>query len=58
VQLGLRVTPADAARIKALAERFPIATEASIARAALLIGLDAIEAQPAILLGERPTKRK
>jgi hypothetical protein len=57
VQLGVRVAPSDAARLDALAERFPIAKRNAIARAALLIGLEAIEAQPTILLGEKPRKK-
>ena len=54
VQLGVRVTPSDAKRLDELAERFPIAKRNAIARQALLIGLDAIENQPTILLGEKP----
>lgn len=57
IQLGVRVTPSDAARLDALAERFPVAKRNAIARQALLIGLEAIEAQPTILLGEKPKKR-
>ncbi len=57
VQLGVRVTAKDSDRIKTLATRFPILSGNAIARAALLIGLDAIEAQPTLLLGEKPKKR-
>lgn len=59
VQLGVRVTAADAERIQALAERFPLFKGNAIARAALLIGLDAIEDSPTVLLGEKlKAKRK
>lgn len=58
VQLGVRVTAADAERIQALAERFPLFKGNAIARAALLIGLDAIEAQPTVLLGEKPKRAR
>jgi hypothetical protein len=56
VQLGIRVTPSDEARLTALAERFPVAKRNAIARAALLMGLDAIEAHPTVLLGEKPKR--
>lgn len=49
--LGVRVSPDDLARIDVLAERLPIGTRHAIARFALRIGLDAIERDPAILLG-------
>jgi len=58
VQLGVRITPTDAERLTALAERFPLATRNAIARAALAIGLDAIEENPLILLGDAPKKSK
>lgn len=58
VQLGIRVTPTDANRLTALADRFPLATRNAIARAALAIGLEAIEENPLILLGEAPKKGK
>jgi hypothetical protein len=47
VTLGLRLTADEAARLDALVERIPIASRHSIARAALRIGLDALEADPA-----------
>jgi hypothetical protein len=49
--LGVRVSPDDLVRIDALAERFPIGTRHAIARFALRLGLDAIERDPAVLLG-------
>lgn len=55
-QLGLRVTLSERARIDELAERFPLVGRSSIIRAALLVGLDAIEAQPGILIGDRPKR--
>ena len=59
--MGIRVTKSDRARFDALAEKVPIVTAHSIARFALLYGLDAIERDPAILLGVatkgRTTKR-
>jgi hypothetical protein len=58
VQLGIRVTPSDSERLHVLAERFPVAKRNAIARAALLIGLEAIEQQPTILLGEAPKKKR
>lgn len=56
--LGVRVSPDDLARIDALAERLPIGTRHAIARFALRIGLDAIERDPAILLGSAVRVRK
>ncbi len=56
--LGIRITEDDLARIDALAERMPVATRHGIARVALLIGLDAIEKDPTILLGEATKKRR
>jgi len=58
VQLGVRITAADAERIRVLAERFPILTGNAIARAAMVIGLDFIEAQPTVLLGEKPKGKR
>ena len=51
--LGLRVSADDMARIDALAGRLAIGTRHGIARAALRLGLDAIEKDPAILLSGR-----
>lgn len=53
-QIAVRVSGADHARLERLAVNLSIAT---LARAALLAGLDAIEVQPGILLGEKPRKR-
>lgn len=56
--LGIRVSADDRARIDALAERLPVGTPHAIARFALRIGLDAIERDPAILLGDAVKGRK
>jgi hypothetical protein len=53
-QIGVRLTEADYERLEGLSKHLSIS---AIARAALLVGLDAIEAQPGILLGEKPKKR-
>ncbi len=53
-QIAVRLTEDDYARLDKLAVHLSIS---AIARAALLVGLDAIEAQPGILLGEKPKKR-
>ena len=55
-QIGLRVTPSERERLDVLAERFPLVGRSGIVRAALLVGLDAIEAHPGILIGERPKR--
>ena len=55
-QIGLRLTPAERARLDDLAERFPLVGRSGIVRAALLVGLEAIEKQPAILIGEKPKR--
>jgi hypothetical protein len=56
--LGVRVSADDLARLDALAERLPIGTRHGIARFAFRIGLDAIERDPAILLGAAVKGRK
>jgi len=56
--LGVRVSADDLARLDLLAERLPIGTRHAIARFALRIGLDAIERDPAILLGGAVKGRK
>jgi hypothetical protein len=53
-QIGVRLAPKDYERLERLAVHLSIAT---IARAALLIGLDVVESQPGVLLGEKPKKR-
>ena len=56
--LGVRVSADDLARLDALAKRLPIGTRHAIARFAIRIGLDAIERDPAILLGGAVKGRK
>jgi hypothetical protein len=56
--LGVRVSKADLERIDALAARLPIGSRHGIARVALRIGLEAIERNPMILLGEPVDKSK
>jgi hypothetical protein len=53
-QIGVRLTATDHARLERLAVHLSVST---IARAALLIGLDVIERQPGVLVGEKPTRR-
>jgi len=55
--LFLRVTQADIDRLNALVIRLPIANKSAIARAAMRLGIDAIEADPAVLLGAPQPKR-
>lgn len=52
VMLGLRLEADDAARLDALADRMLVGSRHALARAALLLGLEAIEKDPAILLGQ------
>jgi hypothetical protein len=53
-QIGVRLTAEDYARLEGLAVHLSVS---AIARAALLVGLDVIESQPGVLLGEKPKKR-
>lgn len=53
-QIGVRLTKADYARLEGLAVHLSVAT---IARAALLVGIDVIEEQPGVLVGEKPKRR-
>ena len=55
-QIGLRLTFTERKRLDALAERFPLVGRSGIVRAALLVGLEAIERQPGILIGEKPKR--
>jgi len=48
--VGIRVTRGDRARLDVLAESLSVVTAHAIARFALLLGLDALERDPAILL--------
>ncbi len=53
-QIGVRLAPKDYDRLEGLAVHLSVS---AIARAALLVGLDIIEAQPGVLLGEKPRRR-
>jgi hypothetical protein len=55
--LGIRVSKPELERLDALATRMPIVTRHALARAALALGLDAIEKDPTVLLGG-PTPKK
>ena len=55
--LSVRVTESDVRRLDALVTASPILTRVSLLRAAMRIGLDAIEENPAILLGQKLPKR-
>jgi hypothetical protein len=57
-QVALRLSEQDIARLDDLAERLPIASRNAIARAALRIGLEALEKDPTKLLGERKKKAR
>lgn len=54
-QIAVRMTEADFARLERLSSRLSVS---AIGRVALLVGLDAIEAQPGILIGEEPRRGK
>ena len=54
-QLGVRVSHDDYARLEKLAARLPVST---IARVALLLGLEIIEKQPSVLIGDKPKRRR
>lgn len=56
--LYLRCAPEDIERLNALAERLPLASRNAIARAAMRIGLAAIEADPAKALVAAPAPKK
>lgn len=53
-QIGVRLSAADWKRLEKLSARLPVGT---LARVALLLGLDIIERQPDVLLGETPKRR-
>lgn len=53
-QIAIRLSEEDHARLSRLSVHMSIAT---IARAAMLVGLDVIEEQPGVLLGEKPKRR-
>jgi hypothetical protein len=53
-QIGVRLTEQDYERIEGLSGTLSVS---AIVRAALLVGLDVIERQPGILLGQKPKIR-
>lgn len=56
--LYLRIAPDDIRRLDALAERIPVVSRNGIARAAMRLGLAALDADPRrILEGGPPAKR-
>jgi len=55
--LSIRLGESDVKRLDALVSASPILTRVSLFRAAMRIGLDAIEENPAILLGQKLPKR-
>jgi hypothetical protein len=54
-QIGIRLSEADYARIEALSGAVGVS---ALVRVAILAGLDAIERQPGILLGQKPRTGK
>jgi hypothetical protein len=52
-QIGVRLSAEDFARLEKLSSRLAVST---IARVALLLGLEIIEEQPAVLVGEAPRR--
>lgn len=59
VMLGMRISTMDEKRLAAIVERLPIAiaTKHGVARLAIRIGLEAIERDPMLLLGDVKPKR-
>jgi predicted DNA-binding protein len=56
-QVAIRLSDEDLGRLDALGERVPIASRNAIARAALRIGLDALEENPGRLV-EAPLPKR
>jgi hypothetical protein len=53
--LGIRMSPADLARLDALAQRIPFVSRHGVARAALRLGMAQLEENPARILDAGPT---
>jgi hypothetical protein len=53
-QIGVRLSDADFAKLESLATHLPVST---LARLAIRIGLQVIQEQPGVLLGEKPKRR-
>ena len=58
VSINMRVSPEDATRLDALADRIRITTRHGVARAALRLGLALLEEDPARVLADAPRKRR
>jgi hypothetical protein len=58
VMLGLRLDAEDVACLDAIAQRMLVGSRHALARARLLLGLDAIERDPSVLLGAVAKGRK
>jgi hypothetical protein len=52
-QIGVRLSDSDYKRLEALSGAMGVS---ALVRAAIFVGLDAIEAQPGILLGQKPKR--
>lgn len=57
VHLAMRLTDAERARLAKVAARFELLGESTVARVAMLLGLDAIERDPSLIMGGKPKKR-
>lgn len=57
VHLAMRLTDAERARLAKVASRFELLGESTVARVAMLLGLDAIERDPSLIMGGKPKKR-
>lgn len=55
--LYVRVAPDDLGRLDALVRRIPIASRNAIARAAMRLGMSALEEDPARILASPPPRR-
>jgi hypothetical protein len=53
-QIGVRLSPEEYARLEKLSRRLPVGT---FARTALLLGMEIIERQPGVLIGDEPKRR-
>jgi hypothetical protein len=56
--LGIRCDAEDISRLDKIVDGMLLGSRHAVARAALRIGLSAIEANPAVLVGANLTKRK
>jgi predicted transcriptional regulator len=56
-QIAIRLSDDDLSRLDSLTARIPIASRNAVARAALRLGLDALEANPARIVEAPPPRR-